>query len=212
MIRAISTLLLASCCVIKNAASQQPQVMPLGFEAVSDSLNTLNERGHALIVHHALGVHGIDPGPGLELQFPEIPGHPQRELLLLRWDAAARCWRPARVSRLSKSRDRERGALRTVIREDGVYGVFTVVPASTTQRLRFPGGEAVSWRLAVEEWGVVVEGKGNADLALNSLPPNARLAIRLSEHDPAIERSLWLWCGIGNRRIHRGHCTYRISI
>jgi hypothetical protein len=192
--------------------AQQVRIAPLPFDAVADSMNTVDERGQVLCLKHALVVDGLDDGQVVDLQFPAIEGRQRRDLLVMRWDDEGRCWRSPRGQRTGKSRDREEHALRTVIRASGTYGLFVAARDGRGQRLKFKGLPGVEWRLVVRNWGVVVEGKGDADLALEPLPAQALLSVRPTPQAPLTTQTLWHWCGIRNRRVGRAYNTYRIHL
>ena len=199
-------------CSPREGSAQQIWIAPLPFDAVADTMNTVDEHGQVLRLKHALVVGGLEDGQEVDLQFPAVEGRHRRELLVMRWDVEGHCWRSPRAQRTRESRDREEHALRTVIRASGTYGLFVTARTGAAQRLKFKGCSGAEWRLVVRQWGVVIEGEGDADLALETLPSYALLSVQTAPEAPPTTQTLWHWCGISNRRIGRAPNTYRIHL
>lgn len=209
-------------CLLASAGDSLPapaQVEWIAFSAVADSLNTLDEDGVPMSWVGGIRVSGLATNRPLVVAFPQVPGVDRRELSCRRWNPASRRWEEVTGLRVRRCDAREGGAIEAeVAQRDGLYGVFATRDDAGSHVLAFrglePGATEPAWRLVQAHARVVVEGVGARVLALNELPPDTQLAVEwktLSGPQRAAA-TLWQWCELRNRRLHRGPLHLEIPL
>jgi len=198
---------------------QPPTLTFLSFEALSKSFNTMSEDGSPMRVVSALKVEGQQETPALQLHFPPVTGFDRRNLEFMKWDGAVRRWVRLKGSTLKSSTHRESGGMVVVVSDgDGVYGIFAPLERGLpTQHFTFEGTlnhlEATpTWRLSLHRSGIIVEGWGEASVALPVLPPDATLQVSWPTLYGEVNQSntLWNWCGQTSRDLVKGKSHFHI--
>ena len=204
-----------------SAPFRAARIQPVAFDQVLDTMNTMDERGQPLGFVVAFEVQHAADNPGLSVSMPQVHGWDRRDLLALKWDAESRRWLDFSGNRLLESTGREDGAIALQVdRADGIYGVFLPMkdPREASRvSLHFGQFEGAtgqpSWRLMIPSAQVVVEGEGEAGLALSALPPNATLQVRWNTPSGPVEqrKSIHDWSPIKHRHLLRKDISFDIQ-